>query len=58
VRSPDTAFIAKARLPEAWEQQQDEYIDIVPDFVTEIRSQNDSLTKLKEKMQEYIEQGV
>lgn len=58
VRSPDTAFIAKARLPEAWDQQQDEYIDIVPDFVIEIRSQNDSLTILKEKMQEYIEQGV
>ncbi len=58
VRSPDTAFIAKARLPEAWDQQQDEYIDIVPDFVIETRSQNNSLTKLKEKMQEYIEQGV
>lgn len=58
VRSPDTAFIAKARLPEGWDQQQDEYIDFVPDFVIEIRSQNDSLTKLKDKMQEYIEQGV
>ncbi|MGG6266025.1 Uma2 family endonuclease [Leptolyngbya sp. AN03gr2] len=58
VRSPDAAFVAKGRLPEDWDQQEDEFISVVPDFVIEIRSKSDSLEGLKEKMQEYIENGV
>jgi Uma2 family endonuclease len=58
VRSPDAAFVAKGRLKPDWDQGEDEYPDLAPDFVIEIRSKSDSLSKLKEKMQEYIEQGV
>jgi Uma2 family endonuclease len=58
VRSPDVAFIAKGRLPQNWEQKEDEFIAISPDFVIEIRSKSDSLAGLQEKMQEYIENGV
>ncbi len=58
VRSPDAAFVAKGRLPQNWRQQEDQFIDVAPDFVIEIRSKSDSLTGLKEKMQEYIENGV
>ncbi|MEH2192616.1 MAG: Uma2 family endonuclease [Nostoc sp.] len=58
VRSPDAAFIAKGRLPEDWDQQDDKFINLAPDFVIEIRSKNDSLTKLKAKMEEYISNGV
>ena len=58
VRSPDAAFVAKDRLPADWDQREDEYIPLAPDFVIEIRSKNDSLTVLKQKMQEYVEQGV
>ncbi len=58
VRSPDAAFVAKGRLPENWDQQEDKFISVAPDFVIEIRSKSDSLEMLKEKMQEYIENGV
>lgn len=58
VRSPDAAFVAKGRLPEGWDQQEDKFINLAPDFVIEIRSKNDSLAKLKAKMEEYIANGV
>lgn len=58
VKSPDAAFVAKGRLPENWDQQEDKFISVVPDFVIEIRSKSDSLETVKEKMQEYIENGV
>ncbi|MEH1887332.1 Uma2 family endonuclease [Nostoc sp.] len=58
VRSPDAAFVAKGRLPEGWDQQEDKFINLAPDFVIEIRSKNDSLAKLKAKMEEYITNGV
>lgn len=58
VRSPDAAFIAKDRLPENWDQAEDEYIGLVPNFVIEIRSKTDSLSTLQTKLQEYIQQGV
>lgn len=58
VKSPDAAFVAKGRLPENWDQQEDAFINLAPDFVIEIRSKNDSLAKLKSKMAEYIANGV
>ncbi|MEH2322452.1 MAG: Uma2 family endonuclease [Nostoc sp.] len=58
VRSPDAAFVAKGRLPEGWDEEEDKFINLAPDFVIEIRSKNDSLVKLKAKMQEYISNGV
>jgi Uma2 family endonuclease len=58
VKSPDAAFVAKGRLPENWNQQEDAFINLAPDFVIEIRSKNDSLAKLKAKMAEYIANGV
>ncbi|WP_416309803.1 Uma2 family endonuclease [Spirulina sp. 06S082] len=58
VRSPDAAFIAKDRLPEGWDTGEDKFCSIVPDLVVEIRSKTDSLKMLKEKMEEYIENGV
>ncbi|NMG21563.1 Uma2 family endonuclease [Brasilonema bromeliae] len=58
VRSPDAAFVAKERLSEGWDEQEDKFINLAPDFVIEIRSKNDSLEKLKAKMEEYITNGV
>nr|WP_254921469.1 Uma2 family endonuclease [Nodularia sp. NIES-3585] len=40
------------RLPENWDQQEDAFINLAPNFVIEIRSKNDSLVKLKAKMSE------
>jgi Uma2 family endonuclease len=58
VRAPDAAFVAKGRLPEGWDQEEDKFINLAPDFVIEIRSKSDSLETLKAKMQEYIDNGV
>jgi Uma2 family endonuclease len=58
VKSPDAAFVAKGRLPLGWDEQEDQFINLAPDFVIEIRSKNDSLEKLKAKMAEYIANGV
>ncbi len=57
VRSPNAAFVAKGRLPDGWDEE-DKFINLAPDFVIEIRSKNDSLAKLKAKMEEYISNGV
>lgn len=58
VRSPDVAFVAKERLPEGWDQGEDEFLALAPDFVIEIRSKTDNLDTLQTKMQEYIANGV
>lgn len=57
VRSPDAAFVAKGRLPENWDQGENAFLNLAPDFVIEIRSKTDSLD-LQAKMREYIANGV
>jgi Uma2 family endonuclease len=59
VYSPDASWIETER----WNaltptQQQKEFSAIAPDFVVELRSSSDSLKKLQQKMQEYIDNGV
>jgi Uma2 family endonuclease len=58
VKSPDAAFVAKGRLPEGWDEGEDQFLNLAPDFVIEIRSKTDSLETLKTKMQDYIANGV
>ncbi|MGK7885840.1 MAG: Uma2 family endonuclease [Crocosphaera sp.] len=58
VRSPDVAFVAKDRLPLGWDEGEDEFFNLAPDFVIEIRSKTDNLDVLKNKMEEYRENGV
>jgi len=43
---------------EGWDEGEDEFLNLAPDFVIEIRSKTDSLEALKAKMQEYIDNGV
>lgn len=59
VKSPDASWVSNQR----WEaltksQKQEEFSPLSPDFVVELRSSSDSLGKLREKMQEYIDNGV
>ncbi|MGB5962889.1 MAG: Uma2 family endonuclease [Coleofasciculaceae cyanobacterium] len=59
VRSPDVSWVSKER----WEaltkiQQKEEFSPLSPDFVIELRSSSDSPKKLREKMQEYLDNGV
>ena len=58
VKSPDAAFVAKGRLPQGWDEGEDQFLDLAPDFAIEIRSKTDSLALLQTKMQEYIANGV
>ncbi|MGH2414968.1 MAG: Uma2 family endonuclease, partial [Microcystaceae cyanobacterium] len=58
VRSADAIFVAQGRLPEGWDEGEDEFLNLAPDFVIEIRSKTDSLEALKTKVQEYIKNGV
>ena len=58
VRSPDAAFVAKGRLLENWDQGEDAFLNLAPDFVIEVRSKTDSLETLQTKMREYIDNGV
>ncbi len=58
VRSPDASWILKERLEKLSEKERQGFINICPDFVIELRSASDSLTKLKAKMSEYLENGA
>ena len=57
-RSPDAAWISKARLDQLTPEQKDEYFEICPDFVAEIRSKSDRLPQLQAKMQGYMANGA
>ena len=57
-RSPDASWISR----ELWEsltpQQRKGFVPLCPDFVVELRSESDSLTKLQAKMGEYMDNGA
>ncbi len=57
-RSPDAAWVERSRWNQLTSEQKKKFPPIAPDFVLEIRSRTDNLTKLQEKMQEYIDSGV
>jgi Uma2 family endonuclease len=58
IRSPDAAFVAKDNLPVNWDREEDSFLNLAPDFVIEIRSKTDSLDILKQKIEEYLANGV
>ncbi len=39
-------------------RERERFAHICPDFVVELRSKTDDMSKLREKMQEYLAQGV
>lgn len=57
-RSPDVAWIQRARWDALTLEQQKKFPPIAPDFVIELRSETDLLKDLQVKMREYIEAGV
>jgi Uma2 family endonuclease len=57
-RSPDVAWVTKAKWSALTVEQQESFAPICPDFVLELRSKTDSLEKLQAKMREYIENGA
>jgi Uma2 family endonuclease len=58
IRSPDAAWIAGHRWDALTSQQKEQFAPLCPDFVMELRSANDALKPLQEKMQEYLDNGT
>lgn len=57
-RSPDVAWITNERWNALSVERQKKFPPIAPDFVTELRSETDTLKDLQEKMREYMGNGV
>ena len=56
-RAPDTAWIRKERWEALSPQEKKKFAPIAPDFVLELRSEDQSLSELREKMDEYMDCG-
>jgi Uma2 family endonuclease len=57
MRSPDVSWISKTRWEKLSLDQQKRFAPICPDFVIELRSESDSLSQLKSKMEMWIGNG-
>lgn len=56
--SPDASWVKRERLATLTPEQKRKFLPLCPDFVVELRSENDSLKKLQAKMEEYQENGA
>lgn len=58
LRSPDAAWVRRARLAELTPEQKERFLPLCPDFVVELRSPTDALVTLQAKMEEYRTNGA
>lgn len=58
MRSPDACWVSAERWASVAIEQQEKFPPIAPDFIVEVRSKTDGLQTTKDKMQEWIENGV
>ena len=58
LRSPDASWILNSRLDALTSDERSGFFSICPDFVIELRSISDSLTDLRTKMEEYMNNGA
>ncbi len=57
-RSPDASWVSQERWQALTQEQRESFIPLCPDFVVELRSKTDALKDLREKMQEYRDNGA
>jgi Uma2 family endonuclease len=57
-RSPDASWVSQERWDRLTPEQKGTFAMICPDFVVELRSASDSIQPLREKMQEYLDNGA
>lgn len=57
-RSPDASWLKRERWDVFSPKQQEGFAPLCPDFVVELRSPDDRLPALQEKMEEYVENGA
>jgi len=58
VRMADAAWVSPARVAQLSNDEKWKFAPVVPDFVVEVRSSSDRLNVLKDKMLEWVENGV
>lgn len=58
VLSPDASWVSRDRLAALTARQRTKFLPLCPDFVIELRSPTDSLSALRNKMREFIENGA
>jgi Uma2 family endonuclease len=58
IRSPDVSWVAIDRWNGLTSEQREKFPPLAPDFVMELRLATDSMTVLRAKMVEYLENGV
>ena len=58
VRSPDVAWIPRARLAHVSPEDRRGFLPLCPDFVIELLSPSDSRPAVERKMEEYRENGA
>ncbi|MGB3651304.1 MAG: Uma2 family endonuclease [Rivularia sp. (in: cyanobacteria)] len=57
-RSPDASWVKLERWEALTAEEKQGFAPICPDFVVELRSPSDNMKPLREKMQEYIQNGA
>ncbi|MGF1496592.1 MAG: Uma2 family endonuclease [Elainellaceae cyanobacterium] len=57
IRSPDVAWVERARWDALTSEQQQGFAPLCPDFVIELMSKTDTLENIQQKMAEYLENG-
>jgi Uma2 family endonuclease len=57
-RSPDVSWVTKERWETLSPEARRRFPPLCPDFVIELRSESDSLEKLRSKMQDYLANGI
>jgi Uma2 family endonuclease len=58
MRSPDAAWVQRARLKKLSLREKEQFIPLCPDFVVEVASPSDKASSLREKMAEYVGCGL
>lgn len=58
MRSPHICWVLKSRLANLTKKQKQQFLPLCPDFVVELTSPSDRLSKVKAKMREWIENGA
>jgi Uma2 family endonuclease len=58
ILSPDASWVRKEVVDTLTDEQKEDYLPVVPDFVVEIRSKSDRMTTLRDKMALWRDNGV
>ncbi|MBC8142966.1 MAG: Uma2 family endonuclease [Armatimonadetes bacterium] len=57
-RSPDASWVKQSRTDLLTDEQRTKFLPLCPDFAIELTSPSDSLEETKDKMQEYLDNGL